>query len=387
MSAASARLDAELVRRGLARSRGRAAALVAQGRVRVGDVVARKASQPVPEAAALSIVPDEATEYVSRAAHKLAGALDAINALAPGALQPAGAWCLDAGASTGGFTQVLLERGAAHVVAVDVGHDQIAPVVAADPRVTVREGVNVRRLSPQDVGGPVDLVVADLSFISLTVVLPADLELRLDHEQEVPPWGDGRDERRQHNGQRDEREVRHHEVDRAADVLRAQPTDVDALPDGHAGIGGDDRSDLVVADVDGDDVSGAALEEHLGEAAGRGAGVETPGTRRLQRSGRQRGDGVQRAGKLVRGTGDVLGRLVRDDRERRRLRDGLGGLASDHIADPHPALRHQRGGAAARPSEAATDQLGIQPGRGCAHPSVSASRSARAAWTASTTTT
>src|SRR5665647_470151 len=143
MSAASARLDAELVRRGLARSRGRAAALVAQGRVRVGDVVARKASQPVPEAAALSIVPDEATEYVSRAAHKLAGALDAINALAPGALQPAGARCLDAGASTGGFTQVL------------------------------REGVNVRRLSPQDVGGPVDLVVADLSFISLTVVLPA----------------------------------------------------------------------------------------------------------------------------------------------------------------------------------------------------------------------
>src|SRR5665811_979972 len=82
MSAASARLDAELVRRGLARSRGRAAALVAQGRVRVGDVVARKASQPVPETAALSIIPDEATEYVSRAAHKLAGALDAINALA-----------------------------------------------------------------------------------------------------------------------------------------------------------------------------------------------------------------------------------------------------------------------------------------------------------------
>ena len=128
---------------------------------------------PSRRTAALSIVPDEATEYVSRAAHKLAGALDAVTALVPGALRPSGARCLDAGASTGGFTQVLLERGAAHVVAVDVGHDQIAPVVAADPRVTVREGVNVRRLSPQDVGGPVDLVVADLSFISLTVVLPA----------------------------------------------------------------------------------------------------------------------------------------------------------------------------------------------------------------------
>lgn len=169
MTVAAPRLDAELVRRGLARSRARAAELVAAGRVTVDEAVARKPSQPVPDDAALAVADDAADPgYVSRAAYKLAGALDLLGDIGP---VVDGAACLDAGASTGGFTQVLLERGARHVLAVDVGHGQMASAVAKDPRVTVREGVNVRDLDPST--GPMDLVVADLSFISLTVVLPA----------------------------------------------------------------------------------------------------------------------------------------------------------------------------------------------------------------------
>jgi 23S rRNA (cytidine1920-2'-O)/16S rRNA (cytidine1409-2'-O)-methyltransferase len=173
----TARLDAELVRRGLARSRGRAADLVAQGRVNVAGAPARKPSQPVEDDTSLAVVESDEDRYVSRAAHKLAAAFDAIDARLPRAVTVEGARCLDAGASTGGFTQVLLERGAAHVLAVDVGHGQIAAVVAADPRVEVREGTNVRTLTVADVGVLVDLVVADLSFISLTTVLPALLPL------------------------------------------------------------------------------------------------------------------------------------------------------------------------------------------------------------------
>lgn len=105
--------------------------------------------------------------YVSRAAHKLIGALDAC---APYGLDVAGRRALDAGASTGGFTQVLLERGVRHVTAIDVGHGQLAPQVAQDPRVTAIEGKNIRDLASADLPGPVDLVVADLSFISLTLV-------------------------------------------------------------------------------------------------------------------------------------------------------------------------------------------------------------------------
>jgi len=169
VSVAAARLDAELVRRGLARSRARAAELVAAGLVRVDEAVAHKPSQPVADDAALAVAGDAGGQgYVSRAALKLAGAMDALGGAAP---VIDGTTCLDAGASTGGFTQVLLERGARHVLAVDVGHAQMAREVAQDPRVTVREGVNVRDLDPAV--GPVDLVVADLSFISLTVVLPA----------------------------------------------------------------------------------------------------------------------------------------------------------------------------------------------------------------------
>jgi 23S rRNA (cytidine1920-2'-O)/16S rRNA (cytidine1409-2'-O)-methyltransferase len=165
------RLDAELVRRGLARSRGQAADLVAAGRVDVGGATATKPATQVDPAAAILVRPDadDAPDYVSRGAHKLVGALEAF---APGGLTVEGRRCLDAGASTGGFTDVLLRRGASEVVAVDVGYGQLAWVLRQDPRVRVVDRTNVRDLTLDTVGEPVDLVVADLSFISLRLVLP-----------------------------------------------------------------------------------------------------------------------------------------------------------------------------------------------------------------------
>jgi 23S rRNA (cytidine1920-2'-O)/16S rRNA (cytidine1409-2'-O)-methyltransferase len=162
------RLDAELVRRGLARSREHAGELVSAGRVRVGGATAAKPATQVDLAAAI-VVEDagEQDEYVSRGAHKLVGALDAFG------VDVTGRRCLDAGASTGGFTDVLLRRGAGHVVAVDVGYGQIAWSLRTDDRVTVLERTNVRTLEPQAVAPAPSLVVADLSFISLTLVLPA----------------------------------------------------------------------------------------------------------------------------------------------------------------------------------------------------------------------
>ncbi|WP_369047105.1 TlyA family RNA methyltransferase [Sinomonas sp. P10A9] len=163
-----ARLDLELVRRGLARSRTHAAKLIADDAVRVDGEAVSKASHPVPESAAIEVSDTEHDRYVSRAGHKLAGALAAFPAV-----DPRGARCLDAGASTGGFTDVLLQAGAAEVVAVDVGHGQLVEAIRRDPRVHVHEGVNVRDLSPEDIGGSASLTVADLSFISLTLVLGA----------------------------------------------------------------------------------------------------------------------------------------------------------------------------------------------------------------------
>jgi 23S rRNA (cytidine1920-2'-O)/16S rRNA (cytidine1409-2'-O)-methyltransferase len=165
-------LDAELVRRGLARSREQAAGLVSAGRVRVGGQPATKpATQVLPEQAIL-VDADAAgrPDYASRGGQKLAGVLEVFE---PVGLRLVGRHALDAGASTGGFTDVLLRRGVAHVVAVDVGYGQLAWSLQADPRVTVLDRVNVRDLQPGQVGEPPDLVVADLSFISLTVVLPA----------------------------------------------------------------------------------------------------------------------------------------------------------------------------------------------------------------------
>jgi 23S rRNA (cytidine1920-2'-O)/16S rRNA (cytidine1409-2'-O)-methyltransferase len=168
-----ARLDAELVRRGLARSRGQAAELVAAGRVRVAGRLATKAATAI--AADEPVIIEEAADpeqpqYVSRGAHKLAGALAAF---APRGLVVRGRRCLDAGASTGGFTDVLLREGAAQVVAVDVGYGQLAWSLRVDERVVVVERTNVRDLTTEVIGGAVDLVVGDLSFISLRLVLPA----------------------------------------------------------------------------------------------------------------------------------------------------------------------------------------------------------------------
>jgi 23S rRNA (cytidine1920-2'-O)/16S rRNA (cytidine1409-2'-O)-methyltransferase len=164
-----ARLDAELVRRGLARSRDHAAELIHAARVTVAGQVATKPATAVDPAAPV-VVRAEATDenWASRGAHKLLGALDAFDTVVV-----SGARCLDAGASTGGFTDVLLRRGAREVVAVDVGYGQLIWRLQSDPRVTVVDRTNVRALTAQDIGGPVDLTVADLSFISLRVVLPA----------------------------------------------------------------------------------------------------------------------------------------------------------------------------------------------------------------------
>jgi 23S rRNA (cytidine1920-2'-O)/16S rRNA (cytidine1409-2'-O)-methyltransferase len=162
------RLDAELVRRGLARSREHARALVDAGHVKVGGIIATKPATGVDADASVVITDADDTDYVSRGALKLAGALDAL-----GGPDVAGRRCLDAGASTGGFTDVLLRRGARQVVAVDVGYGQLAWRLRSDDRVVVHERTNVRLLTADAIGGAVELAVADLSFISLTVVLPA----------------------------------------------------------------------------------------------------------------------------------------------------------------------------------------------------------------------
>ncbi len=160
------RLDQALVAEGLAPSRARAAQLIAAGVVTVDGVVVRKASAKVTGALALT---EDPIPWVSRAALKLVHALDAFG------LEPAGD-CLDLGASTGGFTQVLLARGAARVFAVDVGRDQLHPDVAGDPRVVRMDGLNAKDLGP-DLLPPLDWIVTDLSFISLEKALPPALTL------------------------------------------------------------------------------------------------------------------------------------------------------------------------------------------------------------------
>jgi 23S rRNA (cytidine1920-2'-O)/16S rRNA (cytidine1409-2'-O)-methyltransferase len=163
------RLDTELVRRGLARSREQAADLITAGRVAVSGQTAAKAATQVGQDAAITIAEaGQAPDYVSRGGHKLEGALAAFTGLTV-----AGRRCLDAGASTGGFTDVLLRAGAAQVVAVDVGYGQLAWALRTDPRVTVLDRVNVRQLTPEQVAPAPSLVTADLSFISLSLVLPA----------------------------------------------------------------------------------------------------------------------------------------------------------------------------------------------------------------------
>lgn len=162
------RVDAVLVRDGLARSRRHATELIAAGRVTVDGRPVLRASAPWSSGQVLGVADDAADDgYASRGAYKLVGALDAFG------VDPAGRVCLDAGASTGGFTDVLLRRGAARVFAVDVGHGQLVDRLRSDPRVVVHEGMNVRELVAGQFAPAPELVVADLSFISLTLVLPA----------------------------------------------------------------------------------------------------------------------------------------------------------------------------------------------------------------------
>ena len=164
-----ARLDAELVRRGLARSREQAADLIRAGRVLVSGQQASKAATAVDPGAPLLVTSDVADEnWASRGAHKLIGALDAFSDVVVD-----GRRCLDAGASTGGFTDVLLRRGAREVAAVDVGYGQLIWRLQNDERVHIFDRTNVRTMAPDDIGGPAELIVADLSFISLSLVLPA----------------------------------------------------------------------------------------------------------------------------------------------------------------------------------------------------------------------
>jgi len=160
------RLDEELVRRGLAASRSEAQEAVRSGLVTVGGAPATKATALVALDQSLRVV-DDMRPFASRGGMKLHAALERFG------VDPAGLECLDAGASTGGFTDCLLRAGAAHVVAVDVGYGQLAWVLRSDPRVTVLERTNVRTLTPQVLGSAPDLIAADLSFISLLTILPA----------------------------------------------------------------------------------------------------------------------------------------------------------------------------------------------------------------------
>jgi len=165
------RLDDLLVLRGDFATRSRARDAIRRGTVRIDGAVAGKAGQTVSAQAAIEI-DDPAQRYVSRAALKLVAGLDAFG------FDPTGRHALDLGASTGGFTQVLLERGAVHVHAIDVGHGQMHPAVAADPRVTNIEGLNARDLGPTDLeGSEISFLVSDVSFVSLKLVLPPALEL------------------------------------------------------------------------------------------------------------------------------------------------------------------------------------------------------------------
>ena len=166
-----ARVDAELVRRGLARSREHAVELIDARRVKIAGTLATKAATAVEAGTPLVVlVEDNEVHWASRGAHKLLGALEVFER---GGLSVAGKRCLDAGASTGGFTDVLLSKGAREVVAVDVGYGQLVWRLQSDDRVHVIDRTNVRSIDAETIGGAVDMIVADLSFSSLELVLPA----------------------------------------------------------------------------------------------------------------------------------------------------------------------------------------------------------------------
>lgn len=163
------RLDQFLVARGLCESREKAQRVIMAGEVTVGGHMVDKADFKVTEAAEVTV--KAADRYVGRGGHKLEAALKAF------AIDPTGWTCLDIGASTGGFTDCLLQHGAGKVWAIDVGHDQLAWKIRRDPRVVVREGLNARYLDADAVPDPLDLIVVDVSFISLSHILPPAAEL------------------------------------------------------------------------------------------------------------------------------------------------------------------------------------------------------------------
>ena len=164
------RLDLALEQRGLVPSRARARDAILRGTVTINGVTAHKQNQMVGKDDKLALS-DPAANYVSRAALKLVAGLDA------GGIEPAGKTCLDVGASTGGFSQVLMERGAARIYAVDVGHDQLHDRLRGSDRVVSMEGINARDLTPEMIPEPIDLLVSDVSFVSVTKVLAAPLAL------------------------------------------------------------------------------------------------------------------------------------------------------------------------------------------------------------------
>lgn len=164
------RLDAELVRRKIARSREQAVEMIKDGRVYVGGFNAKKPATIVEPEASIRVEESEDQQWASRGAHKLLGALEAFP------VEVEGLSVLDAGASTGGFTDVLLSKQAARVLAVDVGYGQLLWRLQNDDRVEVYDRTNIRHLSTELIGGQVDAMVGDLSFISLKLVLPAIVE-------------------------------------------------------------------------------------------------------------------------------------------------------------------------------------------------------------------
>jgi len=159
------RLDRLLVERGLVESREKAQALIMAGEVLLNGQKAAKPGQPVDSGAALEVL--ARPPFVSRGGLKLAAALKHF------AIDAAGKVCADIGSSTGGFTDALLQAGAARVHAVDVGAGQLAWSIRTDPRVRLHEGINARELRPEEIGEPVDLLTCDVSFISVTLILPA----------------------------------------------------------------------------------------------------------------------------------------------------------------------------------------------------------------------
>ena len=167
-----ARLDSELVARGIARSRERAKEMIRSGSITVNGKTAKKPSDEVAETDVIESAEEEV--YVGRGALKLEKAAEEFG------LEFYGKVCLDIGASTGGFTDLMLQRGAARVYAVDVGHGQLAPTIASDPRVVNMEGIDIREVTVDDIGGNADFISVDVSFISLTKILPKVYELLRD---------------------------------------------------------------------------------------------------------------------------------------------------------------------------------------------------------------